>query len=74
MRRFATSVVMLALAAGLALADEWVGWVTDQKCAQAGAYTGEQHKKCVESGGTLVFVNEADKKIYMLNDNDKAKQ
>ena len=74
MRVLSTFALLLALTAGLALADQWVGWVTDEKCAQTGTFTGEKHKNCVNSGGTVVFVNEADKKIYHLSDADKAKK
>lgn len=72
MSRIATLIlVAFALTAGLALADQFVGWVTDEKCAAAGK---QADKKCVEPGSTLVFVNEADKKMYRIEDQDKAKE
>ena len=46
------------------LADSWTGWLTDAKCAKSGNYAGDLHKKCVESGQAMVFVNEADKSIH----------
>jgi len=64
---------MLLSTAAFCLADQWTGWITDQKCAEAGKYAGEQHKKCVESGAAVVFVNDADKKIYKITEPDKVK-
>lgn len=66
MKRLASLAVMLALTSGLSLAAEFVGWVTDQNCATSGNYTGAQHKKCVESGQPVVFVSDADKKVYKI--------
>jgi hypothetical protein len=34
---------------------------------------GTQHKACVDAGQPIVFVNEADKKIYTLTDSAKAR-
>lgn len=73
MKRLATLVAVFVLAAGSAWAGEMVGWITDQQCAKAGNYAGDEHKKCFESGANLVFVNEADNKIYKLGEPEKAK-
>ncbi len=70
MKKLMPCMALLVVAAGALLADQWSGWLTDQKCAAAGKFAGEQHKKCVEAGQPVVFVNDADKKIYKVNDND----
>jgi hypothetical protein len=55
------------------LAEQWVGWVTDEKCASAGKYSGTEHDKCVQAGQAIVFVTETDKKVFKLRSDDKAK-
>lgn len=54
---------------------EWVGWLSDAKCAANGAK--ESHKgcalKCVEAGQAIVFVKEDDKKVYLLDSPEKVK-
>jgi SpoU rRNA methylase family enzyme len=57
------------LGAGVMLADQWTGWITDAKCAKdpSGNFVGEMHKKCVEQGQPIVFVNEADKSIHVIS-------
>jgi hypothetical protein len=70
------ALVVLALAALLvpafASADSWTGWVTDDHCGAKG--TKAEHascaKKCLDQGGKLVFFNNADQKLYNL-DNQK---
>ncbi|MGH9660623.1 MAG: DUF5818 domain-containing protein [Bryobacteraceae bacterium] len=52
---------------------KWVGWITDEKCAAAGKLTGD-HQRCLQTGGRMVFVNDADKKVYKLTNEDKAKE
>ncbi len=71
MKKRLASLVLLA-AAGLS-AEQYVGWVTDLKCAQAGNPSGDLHKKCVAAGQPVVFVSEADKKIYSVSNPDKVK-
>jgi tetratricopeptide (TPR) repeat protein len=48
----------------------WTGWITDDKCGAKGAKA--EHKACAEKcfaeGHKLVFYNNADKKLYMLDD------
>ncbi|MGH9362244.1 MAG: hypothetical protein ACRD2T_10025 [Thermoanaerobaculia bacterium] len=74
-------VLMLALAAGLPLAaqprpGEWTGWITDDHCGAKGAKA--EHKACAEKclgdGGTLVFYNPADEKLYKLDNQELAKE
>lgn len=72
MKRFTRISILCILTATLSLAGEWLGWITDRKCALSGQFTGTQHKACVEAGQPLVFVSEVDKKIYTLTDAAKA--
>jgi hypothetical protein len=73
MNRIARLSILCLVTAGLSLAAEMLGWVTDHKCALTGEFTGTQHKACVDAGQPIVFVNEADKKIYTLTDSAKAR-
>jgi len=70
----------LALLWGTALAqksngesEQFTGWITDAKCAKAGHYKGESHKKCIAAGETVVFVDEADRTIYVVSNADGVK-
>ena len=50
------------------------GWVSDDKCGAKGANdkAGECTTKCVkEHGAKYVFVNDADKKVYAIDAQDK---
>ena len=76
------SVALLALVAltlltpVLAHAGDWTGWITDEHCAAKGAKAAHQGcaEKCLKEGAKLVFYNDADKKIYTLDNQDLAKQ
>lgn len=57
-----------------ALAEQYAGWITDANCAKTGEYMGERHKKEVAAGNPIVFVNDADKKIYVVSNPDKVKE
>ena len=50
--------------------EQFTGWITDAKCAKAGHYKGESHRKCIAAGEAVVFVNEADKAIYVISNAD----
>lgn len=70
------ALVVLALTAlflpALAAADSWTGWITDDHCGAKGAKAEHAScaKKCLDQGGKLVFYNNADQKLYSL-DNQK---
>ena len=75
-----TLLISLALLWGTALAqksngdsEQFTGWITDAKCAKAGHYKGESHKKCIAAGEAVVFVDEADKTIYVVSNADGVK-
>jgi hypothetical protein len=72
------SVGVLALflsAATLAFADSTMtGYISDSHCGAKGAKAGHEEcaTKCVkEHGGKYVFVNDADHKVYAIDDQDK---
>lgn len=54
----------------------WTGWITDPHCGAKGAKA--EHKdcalKCTSKGDKLVFFNEADQKLYQLDNQDLAKE
>jgi hypothetical protein len=75
------SVALLALfvvsflAPALAHAGDWTGWITDEHCGAKGAKAGHEKcaEKCMHDGSKLVFYNNADKKIYKIDNQDLAK-
>ena len=74
MMHWARWIVASVLLAGAALAGQYAGWITDAKCAQTGDYLGDRHKKEVGPNNPIVFVNAADKKIYVVSNPDKVKE
>jgi hypothetical protein len=65
----------LALATlGLASGEEFVGWLTDEKCAQEKKASSGSHgacaKQCYEKGEPIVLVTEKDGKVYRLDEDD----
>ena len=70
-------VIAVALFAGvLAMAADgsWTGYISDSQCGVKGANdkAGECTTKCVkEHGAKYVFVNDADKKVYAVDAQDK---
>lgn len=51
----------------------WTGYIADSKCG-AGAANDNAREctlKCVKAGAKYVFVNDADKKIYVIDDQSK---
>ena len=74
--RFATLTAATLFAAALTMAADgsWTGYISDSQCGVKGANdkAGECTTKCVkEHGAKYVFVNDADKKVYALDDQDK---
>jgi hypothetical protein len=60
----------------LALAADgtWTGYISDSECGVKGA--NDKHAACAakcvkEHGAKYVFVNDADKKVYAIDDQDK---
>ena len=78
MKKISVLVMLVALVAGVALADHHggakVGWIVDAKCGANGAK--ESHagcaKSCAGSGQPLVFVQDSDKSVYKIHNQDAA--
>ncbi len=73
--RFATGMAITLFTAALSMAADgtWTGWISDSKCGVKGANdkAGECTTKCVKEGAKYVFVNDADKKVYVVDAQDK---
>jgi len=74
--KFASVVAATLFAACMAMAADgsWTGWISDSQCGVKGANAkaGECTTKCVkEHGAKYVFVNDADHKVYAIDDQDK---
>jgi hypothetical protein len=74
--KFASAMAFTLCAAALAFAADgtWTGYISDSQCGVKGA--NEKHTDCAakcvkEHGAKYVFVNDADKKVYAINDQDK---
>jgi len=74
-RFLALPALALFAASALAAADgSWTGWISDDMCGSKNASEGtaECVNKCVkEHGAKYVFVNDADKKVYAIDAQDK---
>jgi hypothetical protein len=74
--RFAIAMSIVLVASALAFAGDgsWTGYITDSKCGVKGVHEGAEEctAKCMKAGAKLVFVNDADKKVYAIADQDKA--
>ena len=69
-----TAATLFAAAMTLAADGSWTGWISDSQCGVKGANAkaGECTTKCVkEHNAKYVFVNDADKKVYAIDDQDK---
>ena len=74
--RFSVLAALALLVASVCCAAEnsWTGWITDDMCGakNAGEANAECASRCVkEHGAKYVFVNEADKKVYAVDAQDK---
>jgi len=76
--RLSTAIAAAFFAGTLALAADssMTGWISDSQCGAKGANdkagTAECTVKCVkEHGAKYVFVDDADKKVYVVDAQDK---
>ena len=73
--RFSAAVVAGLFAGALALAGDgsWTGYIADSKCGAKAANEGAREctVKCVKEGAKYVFVNDADKKVYAIENQEK---
>jgi hypothetical protein len=68
--------MLVAGALAIAADNSWTGWISDSQCGVKGANdnagTADCTTKCVkEHGAKYVFVNDADKKVYAVDAQDK---
>jgi uncharacterized protein DUF5818 len=73
--RFTMGVALTLFTAALAMAADssLTGWIADSKCGAKAAHDGARDCtiKCVKEGAKYVFVNDADKKVYVIDAQDK---
>jgi len=73
--RFTTAITMGLFAGALALAADssLTGYITDSKCGAKAAHEGARDctVKCVKDGAKYVFVNDTDKKVYAIDNQEK---
>jgi len=74
--KFLAGLALTLCAAGLVFAADgsWTGYISDSMCGAKGA--NEKHSDCAakcvkEHGAKYVFVNDADKKVYAIDAQDK---
>lgn len=74
--KLATGLALVFCAATLAFAGDgtWTGYISDSHCGAKGV--SEKHTDCAakcvkEKGASYVFVNDADRKVYNITDQDK---
>lgn len=75
MKRIALLVALLLMVSTAMYAGSWTGWITDDHCGAKG--NKADHKACAlkcvkEHNAKLVFYNNADQKIYKLDNQDLA--
>ena len=73
--RFALALAVMFLISAVAIAADssWTGYIADSKCGAKAAHEGAREctVKCVKEGAKYVFVNDTDKKVYSIADQDK---
>lgn len=73
--RFAVAMILVLLVGAVTIASDgsWTGYIADSKCGAKAAHEGAREctVKCVKEGAKYVFVNDADKKVYSIADQDK---
>jgi hypothetical protein len=73
--RFTAVAAAMLFGAALTMAADgtWTGYITDSKCGAKAAHEGSRDCtiQCVKAGAKYVFVNDADKKVYAIDAQDK---
>jgi hypothetical protein len=74
--KFAAGLAFALLTAGISFGADgsWTGYISDSECGAKGS--NDKHAACAtkcvkEKGAKYVFVNDADKKVYMIDDQEK---
>lgn len=65
LKLFLPVAILLTVAASVALAGQYTGWILDQKDAMAGLIQGD-HSHHVTADNPAVFLNESDRRVYNL--------
>ena len=71
---FFPTLALLAASIASPADGSWTGWISDDMCGAKNAQEGggECASRCVkEHGAKYVFVNDADKKVYTIDAQDK---
>lgn len=65
--------MLFAAALAVAADSTMTGYITDSKCGAKAAHDGSREctLSCVKAGAKYVFVNDADKKVYAVDAQDK---
>jgi len=70
MRMIITAFALVMTSAAIGQAEEYIGYLADQKCAKAGNGASEGHARCsqncVKNGESIVFVEDVEKNIYKV--------
>jgi Protein of unknown function (DUF5818) len=73
--RFATVMAASLFLTALTMAADgtWTGYISDSNCGAKGANdrAAQCTTKCVKDGAKYVFVNDADKKVYVIDAQNK---
>jgi len=72
---FGTALILGAAMLAFGADGTWTGYISDSHCGAKGAKEGHADcaTKCVkEHGASYVFVNDADHKVYNIENQDKA--
>ena len=73
--RFSSAIALTLFGAALAMAadNSLTGWIADSKCGAKAAHDGARECtiKCIKEGAKYVFVDDADKKVYIVDAQDK---
>ena len=73
--RLAAATTLLLFAGTMAIAKDTklTGYIADSKCNAQAAHEGARECtiKCVKEGAKYVFVDDADKKVYAIENQDK---
>ncbi len=70
---YVLAAALFAAALTMAADGSWTGYISDSNCGAKGANdkAGECTTRCVKGGAKYVFVNDADKKVYVVDAQDK---
>lgn len=71
MNQWKRATSLLCLLASAAWAEQFTGWISDQKCAGTANFAGKAHENCVKNGQPVVFVNEKNHQVLRIDNPDK---